>query len=151
MDTVLRDTRFGLRMLRKSLGFAAVAILRLALGIGMNAAIFTVIRTVLLKPLQYPDPGRLVRLVLTVPHGHVTDQAFNEVRFDEMRASAQSFTELGAFGPLENFTLSGEGCASTPPTLMCFPWRWEAAIESPGPAAAQHPVEAVVYASRAVA
>src|SRR2546423_2523048 len=70
---------------------------------------FTVIRTVLLKPLEYPDPGRLVRLVLTVPHGNVTDQAFNEVRFDEMRASAQSFSELGAFGPLENFTLSGAG------------------------------------------
>ena len=109
MDTVIHDARFGFRMLRKSPGFTAVAILTLALGIGVNTAIFTVIRTVLLKPLEYPDPGRLVRLVLTVPHRNVTDQAFNEVRFDEMRASAQSFSELGAFGPLENFTLSGAG------------------------------------------
>src|SRR5437879_13055379 len=111
MDTVIHDARFGFRMLRKSPGFTAVAILTLALGIGVNTAIFTVIRTVLLKPLEYPDPGRLVRLVLTVPHRNVTDQAFNEVRFDEMRASAQSFSELGAFGPLENFTLSGAGDA----------------------------------------
>ena len=109
MDTVLHDARFAFRMLRKSPGFTAMAILTLALGIGVNTAIFTVIRTVLLKPLPYPDPGRLVRLVLTVPHRNVTDQAFNEVRFDEMRASAQSFSELGAFGPLENFTLSGVG------------------------------------------
>lgn len=109
VDTILHDTRFGLRMLRKSPGFAAVAILTLALGVGANTAIFTVVRTVLLKPLEYPDPERLVRLVLKVPHRNVTDQAFNEVRFEEMQASAQSFSELGAFGPLENFTLSGSG------------------------------------------
>ena len=76
IDTVLNDARFGLRTLRKSPGFAAVAILTLALGIGVNTAIFTIIRTVLLKPLEYPDPEGLVRLVLKVPHRNVTDQAF---------------------------------------------------------------------------
>jgi len=70
---------------------------------------FTVIRAVLLKPLEYRDPDRLVRLVLTVSQPQRIDQAFNEVRFEEMRATAQSFSELGAFGPLENFTLSGAG------------------------------------------
>ena len=106
-ETVAQDVRYGLRMLRKDPGFTLVAVLTLALGVGVNTAMFTVIRAVLLKPLPYRDPGRLVRLVLTVPNRNVIDQAFNEVRFEEMRATAKSFSELGAFGPLENFTLSG--------------------------------------------
>jgi putative ABC transport system permease protein len=100
---------FALRMLRKSPGFSAVAIVTLAVGIGVNTTMFSVIRAVLLKPLEYPHPERLVRLVLTVPRRNVADQSFNEVRFEEMRASVQSFSELGAFGPLENLTLSGSG------------------------------------------
>jgi predicted permease len=63
LETVWSDVRFALRMLRKSPGFTAVAILTLALGIGANSAIFTVVYGVLFRPLPFPEPSRIVELV----------------------------------------------------------------------------------------
>jgi hypothetical protein len=97
LETIRHDTAYALRTMRKNPGFAATAVLVLTLGIGGNAAMFTVIRTVLLKPLDYRDPDRLVEV-----SGGATP-----VRFEEMRASAQSFTGLGAFGGQESLTLTG--------------------------------------------
>src|SRR5215470_18049256 len=62
LDDVGRDVRFGLRTLRRSPGFVAAALLCLGLGIGANAAVFSVIDAVLLRPLPYGEPDRLVRL-----------------------------------------------------------------------------------------
>ena len=62
MSTFLQDLRFGMRMLRKNPGFTAVAVLVLAIGIGVNTAIFSVVNSVLLQPLPYPDADRLVSL-----------------------------------------------------------------------------------------
>jgi putative ABC transport system permease protein len=97
LESIRHDTAYALRTMRKNPAFTATTVLVLALGIGGNAAMFTVIRTVLLKPLDYREPDRLVEV-----SGGATP-----VRFEEMRAGAQSFTGLGAFGGLESLTLTG--------------------------------------------
>ncbi len=94
-----QDILYGLRGVRNNPLFAATAIVILALSIGGNTAMFTVIRAVLLKPLDYRDPDSLVRI-----SGGATP-----TRFEEMRAGAQSFSGLAAFTPEENLTLAGGG------------------------------------------
>ncbi len=97
VEMIWRDTLYALRAMRQNPAFAATAVLTLALAIGGNTAMFTVIRAVLLKPLQYRDPDRLVSV-----SGGATPS-----RFVEMQAGARSFTGLGATTGEENITLSG--------------------------------------------
>jgi hypothetical protein len=64
MENFFMDVRFGLRMLRRNPGFTAAGLLTIAIGIGANAAVFSVVNSVLLKPLNYPKPEELVFLRL---------------------------------------------------------------------------------------
>jgi hypothetical protein len=110
LETVWQDIRYSLRTMRKSPLFTLTAIFTLALGIGGNAAMFSVIRTILLKPLDYPDPNRLVRLSLDNPRKNMNGGSFSVLRLEEMRASAKSFSGVGAYLKFtENVSLSGRG------------------------------------------
>ena len=122
LEDFVGDLKFGARMLRKNPGFAATAILTLALGIGANTAIFSVVNTVLLQPLPYRDPGRLVWADeynprfndYAVPNPEYTNWALNNHTFAAMGA-------LGNGGPM-NLTQAGvpeqvEGGLMTPSLL----------------------------------
>ena len=95
IDDLLRDLRFGLRSLGRSPGFAAVAILCLALGIGANAAIFSVVNSVLLRALPYPDPDRLVRVFETFNGGMTGSVSVPNYR--DWTAQSDSFEPLAAW------------------------------------------------------
>ncbi len=110
VETIWKDLLYALRTMRKNPAFAATAILTLALGIGGNTVLFTVIRAVLLKPLEYGDPDRLVYLTLDNPKLNLKGKSFSLLRLDETRATVQSFSGVGAFlkNP-ESVTISGGG------------------------------------------
>jgi predicted permease len=105
-EDLSQDVRYGLRTFRKKPGFASVAVLTLALGIGANAAIFSAVNGVLLKSLPFPDPERLVALEGTAESGRVTAVAFPD--YQDWRAGQNVFEELAARLPAGG-VLTGDG------------------------------------------
>src|SRR5437667_349531 len=107
MTGLLQDFRYALRQLRKSPGFAAVAVLTLALGIGANTAVFSVVNAVLLRALPVRDPGRLYYVQIASgnqpPRASNTgndNTSFSEPVFEALRQRHDIFADLIAYAPL---------------------------------------------------
>jgi predicted permease len=100
--------RYAVRQLLKSPGFTLVAILGLALGIGANVALFSVVNSVFLRPLPYSEPDRLVRLSSTSEAQNLTRVGFSYPRFLEVQQRQQVFSDL-ALSAFNAFTLTGRG------------------------------------------
>ncbi len=108
LETLWQDIRYGARMLLKNPGFTVVAVLTLALGIGANTAIFSVVNAVLLRPLPYPEPGQLVQLRMDRPGKPSTD--IGSPTFVEVKAQSQSLARIAAYAD-GDMTLTGAGSA----------------------------------------
>src|ERR1700737_4504615 len=102
LERLIQDTRFGLRQLRKNPGFTAVAVLTLALGIGANTAIFTLVHAVMMKSLPVPKPDQLYSLGNTKTCCDTTDiqpnfALYSHALYNYVRNNTPEFSELAAF------------------------------------------------------
>src|SRR5215831_2569177 len=108
MEALMQDLRYGIRMLLSNPGFSAVALIALALGIGANSAIFSVVDGILLRPLGYKDPSRLVVLNHNYPKLDLK-ASVSAVGFNYYKDNAISFESMAAYNSWPaNLTESGE-------------------------------------------
>ncbi|HEV7553058.1 MAG TPA: ABC transporter permease, partial [Candidatus Angelobacter sp.] len=98
METLIQDIRYGLRLLRKSPGFTAVAILTLALGIGANTVIFSVINSVLLNSLSFRDPATLVKVSLDDPGVGLVDMLCSVPEWKDLQSRPDVFEDVVLVG-----------------------------------------------------
>lgn len=112
MHSLLQDLRLGARVLRKSPGFTMIAIITLALGIGANTAIFSVVNAILLRPLPYPQPARLVQLWEAAPSHGFFRNLVNPFNFLDWRDNAKSFQSMAAIqAAMTNLNVQGQPIA----------------------------------------
>ena len=105
IEQIVQDVRYTLRMIRRAPAFAAVVILTLAVAVGMNTAIFSVFNAVILRPLAYPHPDRLVWLSLVGADGEMMTGA----EFADWRDTATSFDLVVAYGHADSTLVSTQG------------------------------------------
>ena len=105
MGTLLQDLRFGLRTLLKSPGFTAIAVIALALGIGANTAMFSIVNAVLLRPIPYPQPDRLLMVYTSMPQFHESSVSYPN--FLDWQQRSRSFEQMAAYRN-DSFTLTGQ-------------------------------------------
>ena len=120
LETFLQDTRYAFRMLRKNPGFTAVAVLTLALGIGANTAIFSVVYAMLLKPLPYSQPEQLLTLFEAQPQAGVKATGWSYANFAEVREQNRIFSDM-AGSQQHQLTLTGRGEPSVVNTSVVTP------------------------------
>jgi predicted permease len=106
MTRLLQDVRYALRQLHKSPGFAAIALLTLAIGIGASTAIFSVVDTVLLRPLPYQQPERLALVTETLPAMATDEVGVSAGEYQDYRDRNHSFSQVGAYESA-GFNLTG--------------------------------------------
>ena len=108
METLLKDITYGLRSLWKRPGFTAVAVITLALGIGGNSAIFSVVNAVLLRPLPYPEAEHLVQFDGVNPRAGITDSNMSVPDFADWRSQNQVFEQMAGFVTGGSLLVSGD-------------------------------------------
>ncbi|HSB75680.1 MAG TPA: ABC transporter permease, partial [Terriglobales bacterium] len=108
METLIHDIRYGLRMLLRAPGFTAVAVITLALGIGGNTAMFSVVDAVLLRPLPFPHAERLVSVNETDSRRPGKPDTFSYSDFFDYRAQNRSFEGMASYRDA-SFNLTGVG------------------------------------------
>ena len=131
MDTLLQDLRYAARALVKTPGFTLAAILSLALGIGANTAIFTVVNAVLLKPLPFPEPERLVQVWESRPDRGYSRNVLNSQNFLDWRERTRSFEDMAAIGGT-TASVTGAGDPVAVDALMVSPSYFKILPAGPG-------------------
>jgi putative ABC transport system permease protein len=108
MDSLFRDLRYGLRRVVSAPGFTAIAILTLALGIGANVAIFTIVNAVLIRPLPFPNPDRLVRVAADARATNGRNIGISQPELDDLRDRAGIFEGVSGLWPVSASFVGGE-------------------------------------------
>lgn len=120
-DALVQDVRYAVRMLRRAPGFTLVAVLTLALGIGATTAIFSVVRGVLLRPLPFAAPERLVRIWQASPSQSLVRGTLSPLDFEDWKGRQRSFEDMGSWWYVEGMSgsdLSGDGEPQRVPTAF---------------------------------